>query len=204
MKTLKQNLENMTSEKTINTAIEELTNVLIDASENCSKLTKTPKREMQKNKKECFDSECYSKRKGLGKLLSNNPHDIDIRNTYFQTKKQYKKMIKLKERNFKEEKLKSITSLGQDDVKQKWQIIKSIPDPDKNKVDPASEINLGRWHKYFHTLYNNNQMDGELPKQINNSINKIDETTLRKMKKKAQLSIYKARNSLLQRKTEKL
>ena len=69
-------------------------------------------------------------------------------------------MIKLKKRNFKEEKLKSIASLGQDDIKQKWQISKSITDPDKNKVDPVSEINLGRWHKYFHKLYNNNQMDG--------------------------------------------
>ena len=42
-------------------------------------------------------------------------------------------------------------------------------------VDPASEISLKRWHKYFHKLYNNNQIDGELPKQINNRIDKIDE-----------------------------
>ena len=85
----------MTSDNTINTVTEELTNILIDASKNCSKLTKTPKRKMQKDRKkgEYFDSGCCSKRKELqrpGKLLSNNPHDIDIRNTYLQTKKQYK------------------------------------------------------------------------------------------------------------------
>ena len=45
-------------------------------------------------------------------------------------------------------------------------IIKSITDPDKNKFDPASEISLGRWQNYFYKLYNNNQIDGELPKQI--------------------------------------
>ena len=81
-------------------------------------------------------------------------------------------MIKLKKRNFKEEKLKSIASLGQDDIKQKWKIIKSITDPDKNKVDLAIEISLGRWHKYFHKLYNNNQVDGELPKQNNRKLMK--------------------------------
>ena len=59
-------------------------------------------------------------------------------------------MIKLKKRNFKEEKLKSIASSGQDDIKPQWQI---ITDRDKNKVDPASEISLESWHKYFHKLY---------------------------------------------------
>ena len=87
-------------------------------------------------------------------------------------------MIKLKKRNLKE----SIASLGQDDIKQKWQIIKSITDPDKIKVGPAGEISLERWYQYFYKLYNNNQMDGKVPKQINNSINNIDETISRKMK----------------------
>ena len=35
----------MTSDKTINTAIEKLTKILIDASKNCLKLTKTSKKE---------------------------------------------------------------------------------------------------------------------------------------------------------------
>ena len=43
-----------------------------------------------------------------------------------------------------------------------------------------------------------------MPKQINNSINKIDENNLKKNERNTQLFIYKARNSLLQRKTEKL
>ena len=53
----------MTSDKTINTAIEEIANILVDASKSCLKLTKTAKRKVQKNReKEYFDSECYSKR----------------------------------------------------------------------------------------------------------------------------------------------
>ena len=67
-------------------------------------------------------------------------------------------------------------------IKQKWQIIKSITDPDKNKFDPASEISLERWYKYFLKLYHDNQINGELLKQINNRIDKTDETILRKMK----------------------
>ena len=66
----------------------------------------TKKKSAKEQKKVYFDSECYSKRKELqrlGKLLSNNPHDIDIRNIFPNKEK---KMIKLKKRNFKEEKLR--------------------------------------------------------------------------------------------------
>ena len=70
-------------------------------------------------KKEYFDSHCYPKRKELqrlGKLLSKKPNDINIRHSYFQTKKLYKDMIKLKKRTFKENKLKLIGSLGPYDI----------------------------------------------------------------------------------------
>ena len=59
----------MTSDKTINTATEELTNILIDASKSCLKLAKTAKRKVQKNrKKEYFNSECCSEKKELQRL----------------------------------------------------------------------------------------------------------------------------------------
>ena len=93
----------------MNTAVTDLTNVLVNVSRNCLKLNKTQKRKTKSNKNgEYFDYECYLKRKELqrlGRLLSNHPNNINIRNTYFQTKKQYKNMIKLKKRIFKEEKL---------------------------------------------------------------------------------------------------
>ena len=83
--------------------------------------------------------------------------------TYFQTTKQYKNMIKLKKRNFKEENLKLLASIGNNDIKQKWKIIKSITDADSNKEDPYKEIDLERWKDYFQNLYNSNETNDNLP-----------------------------------------
>ena len=53
-------------------------------------------------------------------------------------------MIKLKKINFKEEKLKLLASIGNNDMKHKWKIIKSITHADSNKEDPVKEIDLKR------------------------------------------------------------
>ena len=58
-------------------------------------------------------------------------------------------MIKLKKRNFKEEKLNLLASLGNNDIKQKWKIIKSITDGDRNKEDPAREKRFRKMERIF-------------------------------------------------------
>ena len=69
----------------MNTAVTDITNILINVSQNCLKLSKTQKKKKKNNKsKEYFDSECYLKRKELqrlGRLLSSDPNNISIRNT---------------------------------------------------------------------------------------------------------------------------
>ena len=60
-------------------------------------------------------------------------------------------MIKLKKRNFKEEKLKLLASTGNNDMKHKWKIIKSITDADSRKEDPAKKIDLKRGKIIFKT-----------------------------------------------------
>ena len=75
-------------------------------------------------------------------------------------------MKKLKKRNSIEEKLKLLASIGSNDMKQKWKIIKSITDADSNKEDPAKEIDLKRWKDYFQNLYNSNETNDNLPKSF--------------------------------------
>ena len=96
-------------------------------------------------------------------------------------------MIKLKKRNFKEEKLKLLASIGNNDMKLKWKIIKSITDADTNKEDPAKEIDLKRWKDYFQNLYNSNVTNDNLPKSFNYTCkgnqNRIDRADFDKMEK---------------------
>ena len=107
-------------------------------------------------------------------------------------------MIKLKKRYFKEEKLKLLASIGNNDMKHKWKIIKSITDADSNKEDPAKEIDLKRWKDYFQNLYNSNVTNDNLPKSFNYTCkgnqNRIDRADFEKNEKIPKLSIYKERN----------
>ena len=75
-------------------------------------------------------------------------------------------MIKLKKRSFKENKLRLIGDLGHTDISQKWQILKSFTEGGEIKDDPAQEISLDRWKQYFQELYNNSQVDDNLPKSF--------------------------------------
>ena len=74
-------------------------------------------------------------------------------------------------------------SLGNNDIKQKWKIIKSINDGDRNKEDPVREIDLERWKEYFQKLYNSNQINDSLPKSFSNRAkqNRIDRTDFETM-----------------------
>ena len=104
----------------LNLAVTDLTNILINLSKKCLKF-KSRSNKKKRKKNEYFDSDCYSKRKELqrlGKFLSEKPNDINIRHSYFQTKKLYKNM-KLKKRSFKENKSKLIEDLGHTDISQK-------------------------------------------------------------------------------------
>ena len=111
-------------------------------------------------------------------------------------------MIKLKKRNSKEEKLKLLSSIGNNNMKQKWKIIKSITDADSNKEDPAKEIDLKRWKDYFQNLYNSSEItfqNDNLPKSFNykGNQNRIDGADFQKNEKITKLSIYKERNLCL-------
>ena len=94
-------------------------------------------------------------------------------------------MIKLKKINFKEEKLKLLASIGNNDMKHKWKIIKSITHADSNKEDPVKEIDLKRWKDYFQNLYNSNVTNDNLPKSFNykGNQNRIGRADFEKMEK---------------------
>ena len=168
LENLKQRLLSPNKNDSLNLAVTDLTKILINLSKKCLKF-KSRSNKKKRKKNEYFDSDCYSKRKELqrlGKLLSEKPNDINIRHSYFQTKKLYKNLIKLKKRSFKENKLKLIGDLRHTDISQKWQILKSLTEGGEIKDDPAQEISLDRWKQYFQELYNNSQVDDNLPKSF--------------------------------------
>ena len=62
----------------------------------------------------------------LAIILSKSPHDIDVRNSYHQTKKQYTQILKVKKGNFKEMILKRPNNLEPFEISKKWELIKTL------------------------------------------------------------------------------
>ena len=102
------------SRNSIDKRVEELTEILIKVSTKCLKITKNRHKSSKPNQKKYFDIDCHNMRREVRRLaiiLSKSPHDIDIRNSYHQTKKQHKQILKVKKRNFKEMTLKRLNNL---------------------------------------------------------------------------------------------
>ena len=86
--------------------------VHLEEKVQCLRMVKTEQKKSRKH--EYFDSDCYNKRKEqqrLANLLEKNPDNLTIRQSYHQTKRLYKSMIKSKKREHKELKCKLIASL---------------------------------------------------------------------------------------------
>jgi hypothetical protein len=86
----------------------------------------------------------------LGRLLSQNPSDHNIRTKYFSSLKKFKKSVKLAKNNFHHNILQKLNDTNDNDQKQFWKILKEInnnPSPQVNNSIPAE-----RWHKYFSSL----------------------------------------------------
>ena len=135
---------------------------------------------------EYFDSDCYNKKKKLKRLanlLEKNPDNLTIKQSYHQTKRLYKIMIKSKKREHKELKLKLIASLKPNEIKRKWEIIKSVTDS-TFEYDPAEGIHIDRWKTYFEKLGTNREEDDCLQTDfsMNQNMISIDENKSRTMK----------------------
>ena len=90
--------------------------LLISAYNQClKKQTRKSNANRKKQKTKHFDENCYRKRKDLnrlGILMCKFPNNVDIRNTYHNTKKNYRHMLRTNLRLQKERKLQRLHSLG--------------------------------------------------------------------------------------------
>ena len=107
-----------------------INDLLISACNQClQKQTRKSNADRTKLKTTIFDEDCYRKRKELnrlGKLMCKSPNNVDIRNSYHNTKKNYRHMLRKNPRLTKERKLQRLHNLGSKSTREKWKIIKSI------------------------------------------------------------------------------
>ena len=143
-------------------------------SDKCLK-TVNKNRKRQNIKNNYFDSDCYKKRKELqrlAKLISSKPNDINIRNSFYQTKRTYNHVVKTRKRDQKQIKLNQLTNLKPTEIKKKWDIIRSIIKTE-NQNDPAEGITLEKWKTHFESLETNGEENDPIHKSYDQNSLKI-------------------------------
>ena len=131
----------------------------------------------RKRKNKWFHKSCFElKREVLrfGKLFSKFPSDPIVRRTFFVIKKAYKKLVKTKERSFKEFLLQKIASFKSDNPKDFWEMVNELRQKAANQI--SDKIDAEEWFTYFRKLFSpHNSAKSGFEKLVDFNVSKIAE-----------------------------
>ena len=145
----------------VDLATEHLSNILTSATEIVIpiKLINSKRRKNKCNKK-WFDKDCFqliSEMNRLTSRLSKNPFNPYIRKAFIQCRKQYRKLLKLKEKEYFRKLKAGLKNLEHNNPKQFWSIIKSLQKD--NNIVYKNPVDNKTWQDYFNKLYQENSED---------------------------------------------
>jgi hypothetical protein len=160
----------------VNQATNELTDIMINVADGSLKRKckhKNKNKKKRKNLKLGFDTECYIMRKemrSLGKAVRRNPYNLNLREKFVYQSRKYKKMLRKKEKEYREKILSNLCSLESTNPKQFWSLVNKLKTSDSNSE--GSDIESDRWVEHFETLYNctpDTSLDTDIANLENNS-----------------------------------
>lgn len=167
------------SEDFIETAVTECSNIIDNAASKCLKFRKTKNKQTHKHKhKKWYDCDLVQKRRILiskGELLSKFPRDPIVKGSYYKCYREYNKLRKYKQRNFKQKILQSLDTLREDNPKSYWNLIKELKD---DKSDgPEHCIDSNTWFTYFQALNLNSDKYKDRLFEINKKVEDLEKSS---------------------------
>ena len=137
---------------------------------------KKPHSNKKKPPKKWYDSSCHemSKRlKNCAKLLANSPSNPHLRGSFCKTRKEYKKLLKLKKREWRNSMISKLENLERDKPKEYWKIINEL----REKKHKEVSFNAENFIKFFENLFSKteqNKSEDEVEKFITETLNKAE------------------------------
>ena len=138
--------------KDVETCMDDLRNIFIDAGKLCLKTKKKYKVSYNKDKLG-FDGQCRKLKNEvlhLGKLVSKFPKDPLIHGKFISTKKAFKKLVKKKNWDAKNKLLDKICDSEKKNPKQFWRLLNKLKEAKAND----SPISMKEWEEHFRGLLN--------------------------------------------------
>ena len=126
--------------------------------------------------KKWYDSSCHemSKRlKNCAKLLTNSPTSPHLRGSFCKTRKEYKRLIKQKKREWRISMISKLENMERDNPKEYWKIVNEL----REKKHKEASFNAENFVKFFENLFSQTEQtknEEEIEKFITETLNKAE------------------------------
>lgn len=145
----------------------------------------TPEEHGKKNKgikkktapKKWYDHTCYEmsqRLKNVTKLFVKSPTNPNLRGSYCKTRKEYRKLLKMKKQEWKKEMISKLETLEKEKPKEYWKIVNEL----REKRHKETSFNTTTFIQFFQNLYAktelNNTTDKEIEKFVSETLENLE------------------------------
>ena len=155
----------------VDLATEHLSNIITSATERVIPTKQTITNRRKKKLKKWSDKTCFELRNELNRLsirLGRDPFNPHIKKAFVQCRKQYRKLLRSKEKQYFIKLKAELKNLEQRNPKQFWSIIRNLQKGDS--ITYNNPIDNETWEDYFNKLY---QKSSNVEEVITDSTNSV-------------------------------
>ena len=148
-KTFNQNVDD------VNECNNLLTDIIINVGEKSLKVSKSGQK--KKRKQKWYDPNVEQLKKdiiSLGKLIKKYPQESHLRGSYVHKKKQYHRLVKNLNKEYKQNILNKISCLEQKDPKEFWRLVNYL----RSNVKEGNDLNVNILYEHFKALNNKDDL----------------------------------------------
>jgi exonuclease III len=156
-----------------NTIIENLNKIIHEVADNSIRKVNVNKKKKKKRMsyKKWFDHDCESYRKSLKKLgsrLQRSPGEHYTRVAFYREKKAYKKLLKFKRREYRQNLISQLEVLSEKSPKTYWKLLSELKNEGQNCKQNTSPITLEEWKQYFEKLHSSDHQQDTVGNPVQN------------------------------------
>ena len=143
----------------IDEMLSKVENVLNSAAQRALKERKLGSKS---KKKKWFDRNCYALRKEvirLGRKLCRSKVTHEERMLFFNKKKELRKMVKFKKKEFRQNILDQLNNLEENNYKQYWKLVSELKELESRSSSNSDCVSAEEWTNHFSKLLYNKNME---------------------------------------------
>ena len=158
-----------------NVATSEFNIILQEAGNRC--LTKTKNKGKKVNKQKWFDRSCILMKQQLKKRsrkVAENPFNHAFKIEFYKQKKEYKKILKWKKKQYKENIIQQLEALHSRSPSEYWSLVKELQNHVSVGQNKEDKVPPDEWFDYFQRLLGNKLVDEDKDNKMRDKINEME------------------------------